>query len=115
MGYDLRMSSTYPSDKQDKFMLRLPDGMRDKLKEAATAAGRSMNAEIVQRLEQSFDPEARVIQLTFSSDIPSETQAAMARGVVELAHSMGVKAKTESASEDDTLSADPVSSGKRTK
>tara|TARA_R100001230_G_C5688124_1_gene199030 strand:+ start:1362 stop:1721 length:360 start_codon:yes stop_codon:yes gene_type:complete len=55
MSYDLRMISTYPSDKQDKFMLRLPDGMRDKLKEAAMAAGRSMNAEIAHRLEASFD------------------------------------------------------------
>ncbi len=32
-------------------MIRLPDGMRDKLKEAADTNGRSMNAEIVGRLE----------------------------------------------------------------
>ena len=34
----------------DKFMLRLPEGMRDRLKNAADEAGRSMNAEIVARL-----------------------------------------------------------------
>ncbi|WP_285295511.1 Arc family DNA-binding protein [Aureimonas altamirensis] len=38
----------------DKFMLRLPNGMRDELKAAAAENGRSMNAEIVHRLETSF-------------------------------------------------------------
>ncbi|MCS4091859.1 Arc family DNA-binding protein [Rhizobium sp. BK176] len=38
----------------DQFPLRLPDGMRDRIKESAEAAGRSMNAEIVLRLESSF-------------------------------------------------------------
>ena len=36
-------------------MVRLPDGMRDKIAAAAKEGGRSMNAEIVQRLEQSFN------------------------------------------------------------
>ena len=35
---------------QDKFMLRLPDGMRDQLKADALANERSMNAEIIARL-----------------------------------------------------------------
>lgn len=43
-----------PSDLADKFMLRLPDGMRDRIAEAAEANKRSMNAEIVARLEGSF-------------------------------------------------------------
>lgn len=42
----------------DKFMLRLPDGMRERIATAASAAGRSMNAEIVARLAGSFDPNA---------------------------------------------------------
>lgn len=51
----------YPSQSQDKFVLRLPDGMRDKIAALAKSAGRTMNAEIVQRLEQTlirdvFDP-----------------------------------------------------------
>ncbi len=44
----------YPSDKQDKFMLRFPDGMRDRIRDEADANGRSMNAEIVHRLRQSL-------------------------------------------------------------
>lgn len=38
----------------DRFMLRLPDGMRDQIREEAERNGRSMNAEIVERLERSF-------------------------------------------------------------
>lgn len=46
--------SSYPSEQADKFLLRLPDGMRDRLKAEAEANKRSMNAEIVARLEASF-------------------------------------------------------------
>ncbi|WP_312418951.1 Arc family DNA-binding protein [Shinella sp.] len=38
----------------DQFPLRLPDGMRDAIKAAAEISGRSMNVEIVSRLEASF-------------------------------------------------------------
>lgn len=40
---------------KDQYMLRLPDGMRDQIKAAAEANNRSMNAEIVARLTDSFD------------------------------------------------------------
>lgn len=40
-----------PSRKQDQFIVRLPDGMRDKIKESAAANNRSMNAEIVNALD----------------------------------------------------------------
>lgn len=36
----------------DKFMLRLPDGMRDRIKTSAEANNRSMNAEIVHALDR---------------------------------------------------------------
>jgi hypothetical protein len=35
-------------------MTRIPEGLRRRLERAATREGRSMNAEIVHRLEQSF-------------------------------------------------------------
>lgn len=41
----------------DKFMLRLPDGMRDRIKAAAEANNRSMNAEIVARLTASLEQD----------------------------------------------------------
>lgn len=37
----------------DQFPLRLPDGVRDHLTEAAAANNRSMNAEILARIEQN--------------------------------------------------------------
>jgi hypothetical protein len=43
-----------PSDLAEKFVLRLPDGMRDEIAKAAKANGRSMNSEIVARLQRSL-------------------------------------------------------------
>lgn len=44
-----------PRQSEDKYVVRFPDGMRDRLKDAAAENKRSMNAEIVARLQQSFD------------------------------------------------------------
>lgn len=57
-----------PSPDQDKFIIRLPDGMRDQIRAAAEANGRSMTAEIVARLRLTFDTEAL-------SDTKSKTAA----------------------------------------
>lgn len=46
----------------DKFMLRLPDGMRDRLKEEAKSNNRTLNAEIVKRLEESLAIAAATTQ-----------------------------------------------------
>lgn len=51
------------SDQSDflKTALRLPRGLHASIQEAAHANGRSMNAEIIERLRQSFEPaQARV-------------------------------------------------------
>ncbi|WP_440977564.1 Arc family DNA-binding protein [Stenotrophomonas maltophilia] len=42
---------------QDKFVVRFPDGLRDEIADAAKASGRSMNAEIVTRLEWSLEAQ----------------------------------------------------------
>lgn len=42
----------------DKYVLRMPDGMRNKLAELAKANNRSMNAEIVLMLQQAIDARA---------------------------------------------------------
>ena len=44
----------YPSEKLDQYMVRLPDGMRDRIKAAADTNNRSMNAEIVATLEKAY-------------------------------------------------------------
>lgn len=43
-----------PSRAMDQFVLRLPDGLRDRVKRAAGASRRSMNAEIVLYIEQGL-------------------------------------------------------------
>lgn len=41
----------------DKFNLRMPPGMRERVKKAKDKNGRSMNSELIARLETSFDFE----------------------------------------------------------
>jgi len=40
----------------DKFTLRFSEGMREQIRKAAESNNRTMNAEIVDRLQQSFSP-----------------------------------------------------------
>ena len=51
-------------------MLRFPDGMRDEIKRAAERSGRSMNAEIITRLETTFPLRGGPVDLL--GDRPSE-------------------------------------------
>lgn len=49
----------------DKFALRMPDGMRDKIAAVAEANNRSMNAEIVARLDASLQADTGSKGLAF--------------------------------------------------
>ena len=49
---------TIQSDPQYK--LRLPERLRDKIKESASTHNRSMNADIVARLEASFEADSKL-------------------------------------------------------
>lgn len=46
--------SKYPSQTQDKFTVRFPDGMRDLLASRAAENGRSMNSEIIHILSDAL-------------------------------------------------------------
>lgn len=48
---------------KDQYMLRLPDGMRARIKMAAAENGRSMNAEIVSALEEAYPARTREREL----------------------------------------------------
>lgn len=50
--------ATQTGRESDKFMLRLPDGMRERIKAEAEANNRSMNAEIVATLEEKYPAPA---------------------------------------------------------
>lgn len=66
------VTMTAPTSRDsDKFMLRLPEGMRDEIKEAADRNGRSMNAEIIARLRLALgagvdasDEDPQVVRLS---------------------------------------------------
>jgi predicted HicB family RNase H-like nuclease len=47
----------YPSGGADQFIVRFPENMRDVIKEKAALNRRSMNNEIVRRLENSLAKE----------------------------------------------------------
>lgn len=70
---------------QDKYILRFPEGMRERIKANATENNRSMNAEIVARLESSFeaskDPHTRQIIVRLLERIGELREAAEDAGV----------------------------------
>lgn len=73
VAYGLKMTKAAQS--QDRFIVRLPDGMRDRIAELAKASGRSMNAEIVARLEQTMDADDQLAQLQERiSDLESQVE-----------------------------------------
>ncbi|MBA1272620.1 Arc family DNA-binding protein [Stutzerimonas azotifigens] len=49
--------AVYSSRTADKFVVRLPDGMRERIAEVARNHHRSMNSEIIARLEQTLFQE----------------------------------------------------------
>ncbi|RBO89670.1 Arc family DNA-binding protein [Pseudochrobactrum asaccharolyticum] len=61
------MTQDTPSRSLDKVIVRLPDGMRDRIREAAENNNRSMNAEIVSRLEASFGMDIPLVQGTVNT------------------------------------------------
>lgn len=48
------MAKPVPSRGSDQFVVRFPDGLRDRIREEAEKSGRSMNAEIVATLEEKY-------------------------------------------------------------
>lgn len=54
------MSEKFPSQMQDKFTVRFPDGLRDAIAERAKRNGRSMNSEIVQILQETIDTDRAI-------------------------------------------------------
>ncbi|MFC3606538.1 Arc family DNA-binding protein [Stutzerimonas tarimensis] len=63
--------AVFSSRTADKFVVRLPDGMRDRIAEVSRNHHRSMNSEIIARLEQSlFQEGALDDELSMRIDSP---------------------------------------------
>ena len=61
----------YSSRTADKFVIRLPDGMRTRIEDVAKQNHRSMNAELVRRIEHSLlEDEGHDGTLGMSIDSP---------------------------------------------
>lgn len=56
-------------DKDEKFVIRLPTGMRGRVRGAAKANHRSMNSEIVSRLDATLRLEQEIARLTAVIDV----------------------------------------------
>lgn len=69
-----------PSQTADKFIIRLPEGMRDRITEEAKSNGRTMNAEVVARLQDSFEAlgSADAVAAQALADSRAQTITAMA-------------------------------------
>lgn len=48
------------SREQDKFVLRMPDGLRPEISDAASLNDRSMNSEIIFRLNRTIELETQL-------------------------------------------------------
>lgn len=59
---NFKKNTAYSSRTADKFVVRLPDGMRDRIAEVAREQHRSMNSEIIARLESSLQQDGVLIQ-----------------------------------------------------
>lgn len=71
---------------QDQYLLRLPDGMRERLNDAAKSNARSLNAEIVARLDSSFSVQreltstvAELLEKHIESEVNARLKAIAAK------------------------------------
>lgn len=54
------MNDDYPSRSLDKIVIRVPDGLRDRIQRVAAMNGRSVNAELILLLERQYPPETKL-------------------------------------------------------
>lgn len=73
-----------PSQAADKFIVRLPDGMRQRIAEVAKRSRRSMNSEIVCRLEHSLNTVADPIAAEQIKNMVSSLRTDIQQGEINL-------------------------------
>lgn len=75
------MSEKSPAQTADKYVLRFPDGMRAALKRSAILSGRTLNAELVHRLQATMDG-------TYGFPLPPEILKMLKAAVEETGRSL---------------------------
>ena len=66
-----------------QYNLRLPDDLKEKVAQSAKEHNRSMNADIVARLEESFEPEVKVSE-TLEFQLMMQSYLEQAKQIKEL-------------------------------
>lgn len=54
------MTDQYPSRELDKVIIRLPDGLKERIRRIAEENGRSVNSELVTLLDRTYPAEATI-------------------------------------------------------
>lgn len=76
--------NTHARQDADKYIVRFPEGMRDRLKNAAHVNGRSLNSEIITRLQQSFQsPMAAPVPGRSNAVLTEEIAAVLVRHLAQ--------------------------------
>jgi hypothetical protein len=70
----------------DKFVVRFPSGMRDKISGAAEKGHRSMNSDIIHRLSRSMAAESATPQVN-ESNVLSPVEMSLLKGYREMSGS----------------------------
>lgn len=68
------MKTLPPSRTAEQFVIRFPEGVRDRIADLAKANGRSMNAELVDRIQRSLDVTSSNILMSELADIKAMLQ-----------------------------------------
>ena len=68
----------------DQFMLRLPDGMRDRVKAAADESGRSMNAEIIVAIARHLHYFEKNLNYDLDLEINLDRKTDMAKDILKI-------------------------------
>jgi hypothetical protein len=78
---------TKPQSRQleEKFVVRLPDGMRERIADEAKARHRSMNSEIIHRLGSTFESDGEIARLYAIIDALIAGKPELAVGLVAIA------------------------------
>lgn len=82
------MTDDSPSRSQDKIVIRVPDGLRERIQRAAKTRGLSTNAELVRLLELTYPPATRLDEFaaeisTFIKAQPDDAQEGFWRAIFE--------------------------------
>jgi plasmid stability protein len=82
------MTDQSPSRSLDKIIIRLPDGLKERIRMVAVKNDRSVNAELLMLLERTYPPESIVDD--FVRDIaalvrrsPADDQARLWKSIIE--------------------------------